>query len=217
MKRICIIEDDLTLAEELQKMLSGAGYEAWIGKPCAEEILNSRPDLVLLDINLPSVNGENILRQMRKASDIPVIMVTSRNTEADEVVCLSYGADDYITKPYNPTVLLLHIEALFRRLDKTGTTVTYQGIHADLQKGELRKGNAVIVLSKNEMIIFDFLLKNTDKIVSRDELISRLWDSDEYVDDNTLTVNISRLRAKLAQLGATEAIITRRGIGYQLQ
>ena len=220
MKRIIIVEDDKTLSQELQLLLNSSGYKA-IEIPPGNEIITrivqAKPDLVLLDINLPGENGELILRKLRRQSEIPVIMITSRNTETDEVISLSNGADDFITKPYNPMILLLHIEAIFKRFDQSVQVIEYNGIKIDLQKGELIGKDKTIVLSKNEMIIFDFLLKNKHRIVSRDDLINRLWDSEEFVDDNTLSVNISRLRTKLIELGLKDVIMTRRGLGYQLK
>ncbi len=220
MKRIIIVEDDKTLSQELQLLLNSSGYKA-IEIPPGNEIITRivqvKPDLVLLDINLPGENGELILRKLRRQSEIPVIMITSRNTETDEVISLSNGADDFITKPYNPMILLLHIEAIFKRFDQSVQVIEYNGIKIDLQKGELIGKDKTIVLSKNEMIIFDFLLKNKHRIVSRDDLINRLWDSEEFVDDNTLSVNISRLRTKLIELGLKDVIMTRRGLGYQLK
>lgn len=220
MKRIIIVEDDKTLSQELQLLLNSSGYKA-IEIPPGNEIITRivqvKPDLVLLDINLPGKNGELILRKLRRQSEIPVIMITSRNTETDEVISLSNGADDFITKPYNPMILLLHIEAIFKRFDQSVQVIEYNGIKIDLQKGELIGKDKTIVLSKNEMIIFDFLLKNKHRIVSRDDLINRLWDSEEFVDDNTLSVNISRLRTKLIELGLKDVIMTRRGLGYQLK
>ena len=220
MKRIIIVEDDKTLSQELQLLLNSSGYKA-IEIPPGNEIITrivqAEPDLILLDINLPGENGELILRKLRRQSEIPVIMITSRNTETDEVISLSNGADDFITKPYNPMILLLHIEAIFKRFDQSVQVIEYNGIKIDLQKGELIGKDKTIVLSKNEMIIFDFLLKNKHRIVSRDDLINRLWDSEEFVDDNTLSVNISRLRTKLIELGLKDVIMTRRGLGYQLK
>lgn len=197
----------------------------WFLADAAGQIIKSKPDLVLLDINIPELNGELVLRKLRKEADIPVIMVTSRTSESDEVLSMSYGADDYITKPYNPTILMLRISAVIKRTRKqdsseedTGEKGIYQYREAAVNtaKGTLSRGEKELVLTKNEMIIFLSLLNNIGKIVSRDELMTALWDNEEYINDNALTVNISRLRAKLSDFGYEDAIETRKKQGYCL-
>ena len=220
MKKILIIEDDESVRSELKELLSNAGYEALALEDYTnmlEDILMIRPDLVLLDINIPYMNGEVLLKTFRKESDIPVIMVTSKNTEIDEVLSISYGADDYITKPYNPTILLLRIGAVLKRGEKNITDVIlYHDLSIEIKKGIVKKGSEEIVLTKNEMIIFLYLYERMGSIVTRDELMTELWNNDEYINDNALTVNISRLRSKLRELGVEDAIETRKGQGYIL-
>lgn len=220
MKKILIIEDDESVRSELKELLSNAGYEALALEDYTnmlEDILMIRPDLVLLDINIPYMNGEVLLKTLRKESDIPVIMVTSKNTEIDEVLSMSYGADDYITKPYNPTILLLRIGAVLKRGEKNITDVIlYHDLSIEIKKGIVKKGSEEIVLTKNEMIIFLYLYERMGSIVTRDELMTELWNNDEYINDNALTVNISRLRSKLRELGVEDAIETRKGQGYIL-
>ena len=220
MKKILIIEDDESVRSELKELLSNAGYEALIldhYTNMLEDILSIQPDLILLDINIPYMNGEMLLKNLRKESDIPVIMVTSKNTEIDEVLSMSYGADDYITKPYNPTILLLRIGAVLKRGEKNITDVIeYHGLSIEIKKGIAKKGSEEIVLTKNEMIIFLYLYERMGSIVTRDELMTELWNNDEYINDNALTVNISRLRSKLRELGVEDAIETRKGQGYIL-
>ena len=220
MKKILIIEDDESVRGELEELLSNAGYEALALEDYTnmlEDILMIRPDLVLLDINIPYMNGEVLLKTLRKESDIPVIMVTSKNTEIDEVLSISYGADDYITKPYNPTILLLRIGAVLKRGEKNITDVIlYHDLSIEIKKGIVKKGSEEIVLTKNEMIIFLYLYERMGSIVTRDELMTELWNNDEYINDNALTVNISRLRSKLRELGVEDAIETRKGLGYIL-
>lgn len=173
-------------------------------------------DLVLLDIMIPGINGQQVLKQLRAKSDVPVIMVTSKNNEVDEVLSMSYGADDYITKPYNPTLLLLHIEALFKRMNRQHTEEVYRGVKVNVLRSTLEKGGKELLLSKNEMAIFHFLLQHKGCIVSRDDLMDYLWDTNKFIDDNTLTVNITRLRRKLEEIGLVDVIETRRGQGYLL-
>ena len=181
-----------------------------------EDIIEYQADLILLDINIPVTNGEILLANLRKKSNVPVIMVTSRNNEIDEVLSMSYGADDYITKPYNPTILLLRINSIFKRLENISDTIIYKDLVVYMQKGIIKKGEQEITLTKNEMIILNYLLTHQNKIVTRDELMTDLWNNDEYINDNALTVNISRLRTKLKEVGHAKAIETRKGIGYIL-
>ena len=182
MKKILIIEDDESVRSELKELLSNAGYEALALEDYTnmlEDILMIRPDLVLLDINIPYMNGEILLKNLRKVSNIPVIMVTSKNTEIDEVLSMSYGADDYITKPYNPTILLLRIGAVLKRGEKNITDVIlYHDLSIEIKKGIVKKGSEEIVLTKNEMIIFLYLYERMGSIVTRDELMTELWNND---------------------------------------
>lgn len=219
MKKILIVEDDIELSKELKLLLEQNGYQAEIVSDFSntkQQILENNSDLVLLDINIPNENGEYLLKEIRKTSNVPIIMVTSRNTELDEVVSMSYGADDYITKPYNPTILLLHIEALFKRIEKNSPRLRYRHIELNLEKGTIEAGTEEIILSKNELMIFSYLLKNQGKIVTREDIMNYLWNTEEFIDDNTLTVNINRLRKRLLDVGLGDCIETRRGQGYIL-
>lgn len=219
MKRILIVEDDKSICLELKELLSNAGYEAETledFKNATDYILNNIPDLILLDINIPYLNGEALLQNIRKKSNVPVIMVTSKNTEVDEVISITYGADDYITKPYNPTILLLRINAIFKRVNNDNKIFKYKELEINLQKGIIKKGQEEIILTKNEMIILNSLITHQNTIVSRDELMTDLWNNEEYINDNALTVNISRLRSKLEELGYQDMIETRKGLGYIL-
>ena len=215
--KIMIVEDENEIAEELKNLLENSGYQAQILKNferSKEEILQNKPNLILLDINIPKINGEMLLKEIRKESNVPVIMLTSKTNEVDEVLSISYGADDYITKPYNPTILLLRIQNIFKRMDRE--YLTYDDIKVNYEKGTLTKNNKILELTKNEMIIFVYLLKKREKIVSRDELMTELWDNDEYINDNALTVNISRLRSKLELFGIKDPIETKKKVGYKL-
>ena len=220
MKKIMIIEDETALRDELSVLLQNAGYEPLCVTDysnVSEQMKSANSDLILLDINLPNVNGETLLQNFRKQSDTPVIMLTSRTTELDEVLSMSYGADDYITKPYNPTILLLRISAVLKRSAKVGAVQKYHDVEVSTVKGSLARGGSEQILTKNEMIIFQLLLDRMGEIVTRDELMTALWDNDEFVNDNALSVNISRLRGKLAELGLPEAIETRKKQGYVLK
>ena len=142
-----------------------------------------------------------LLQKIRKESNVPIIMVTSKNTETDEVLSLSYGANDYITKPYNPTILLLRINNLFKRIENKNDILTYNDLTVDPKKGIIKSDKEELILTKNEMIIFTFLLANRGNIVTRDDLMTDLWNNDSYINDNALNVNISRLRTKLTDFG----------------
>ena len=220
MKKILIVEDDITISNELKDLLENSGYSGIILKnfeKSFEEIKKENPDLILLDINIPKLNGEILLQKIRKESNVPIIMVTSKNNEADEVLSMSYGADDYITKPYNPTILLLRINAIFKRMENKNDVLTYNDLKIDPKKGIIQSNEDELILTKNEMIIFTFLLANRGNIVTRDDLMTDLWNNDSYINDNALNVNISRLRTKLKDFGYDDVIETRKGQGYILK
>lgn len=219
MSKILIAEDDESIRMELIELLKNAGYETEYIEDFSkskEQIVKSDADLILLDINLPYINGEQLLQEIRRKSDTPVIMVTSRTTEIDEVISMSYGADDYIIKPYNPTILLLRISAVLKRTSKDKANTIYHNLKLNTAKGCLSDGENEIILTKNEQIIFQLMLDNLGKIVTRDELMTALWDNNEFINDNALTVNVSRLRGKLAEIGLPDAIETRKKQGYIL-
>ena len=219
MKRIMIVEDEEAICNELSELLENNNYKTIILKDfknALNEILSSSPDLILLDINIPYINGEVLLQDLRKSSNIPVIMVTSSNSETDEALSISFGADDYITKPYNPNILLLRIGAVLKRVNNESNILTYKDLSINVGKGIIKRDDIEIILTKNEMIIFSYLLNHQSKIVTRDELMTDLWNNEEFINDNALTVNISRLRAKLKNIGYEDAIDTRKGMWYIL-
>lgn len=214
-----IVEDEEIICNELSELLESNNYEAIILKDFKnpiDEILAHQPNLILLDINIPYMNGEALLQNLRKKSNIPVIMVTSRNSETDEALSITYGADDYITKPYNPNILLLRIGAVLKRTSAESNVTIYKDLNINIGKGIIKRNDTEIILTKNEMIIFSYLLNHQNKIVTRDELMTDLWNNDEFINDNALTVNISRLRSKLKSIGYEDAIDTRKGMGYIL-
>lgn len=214
-----IVEDSPIISKELYELLVNAGYDALVLKDyknAKEEIIKANTDLILLDINIPYQNGEQLLKEIRKETNIPVIMVTSRTNETDEILSISYGADDYITKPYNPTILLLRIQNIFKRENNITEVLKYKDLEVSPSRGILSKENQLLELTKNEMLIFQHLLNNQNRIVPRDELMTILWNNEQYINDNALTVNISRLRSKLEGFGYKDAIETRKGQGYIL-
>ena len=215
---IIIVEDNQKLREELSIYLEKNGFKTIQiidFTNVKEQIINTKEkDLILLDINLPNLDGEYLLKDLRKEIDTPIIIVTSKNTEIDELLCIEYGADDFITKPFSPRILLARITRLLERNTKVQKEITYKDMTINITKSQIERKNKKIELSKNELKILIYLLKNKGTIVTRDDIISYLWDNNEYVDDNTLTVNINRVRSKLEKLDLENVILTKRGQGY---
>lgn len=221
MAKICIVEDDNKIREELTVFLTKNGYEVealTTFEDMKTNILQSKSDLILLDINLPVVDGYFLCKEIRKESDVPIVIVTSKNTEIDELMSMNLGADDFITKPYNTQILLARIESILKRTSKTSPSlqniVEYRGVRVNIARSTLEVGEQVIELTKNELKILNYLIEKRGNIVSRDALMTYLWDSEMFVDDNTLTVNINRVRRKLEEFGIDHYIETRRGQGY---
>ena len=198
MQRILIIEDDEKLREELQKFLNNNGYKVEVLKTfdnTLNDILSINPDLILLDISLPGADGEYICKEIRKQSAMPIIIITSRDNELDELLCINYGADHYITKPFNIRILLAKISSLLRRTNMLGELsdkINAKDFILNISKSTVEKGNQTIELTKNEFRILKYLVQNREKIVSREDIMECLWDSESFIDDNTLTVNITR-------------------------
>ena len=241
MKKIGILEDDEAMGKELQYYLESNGYEArWIepaeyaGKKPEELVkllLEENLHLLLLDIGLPGVNGLHVCKEFRKESECPVIMITSKNDDLTELMAINNGADDFVAKPFNPQILIAHMESVLKRTYKAAAVSDEMHVVQEIENGgekrrqeftlELSKGRVVagtsVELSKNELQILKILVKNQGNIVSRDDIMNELWDNCMFVDDNTLTVNMTRLKGKLEDIGITGAIVTKRGMGYQLQ
>ncbi len=222
MQKILIVEDDEKLRNELEIFLNKNGYEANSIKNfenTIEDIIEEKADLILLDINLPNIDGEYILKEIRKVSDIPIIIITSRDSEIDELLSINYGADHYITKPFNIQILLAKIASLLRRTKNAGVSqekIDCKEFILNISKSVLQKGEKEIELTKNEFRILRYLVQNRGKIVSREEIMECLWDNESFIDDNTLTVNITRLRNKMEEINLKELIETKRGQGYIL-
>lgn len=221
MQTIMIIEDDPAIREELALLLENEGYAPRTVTDftdISDQAAAARPDLILLDIGLPGRDGFSLCAALRKAVPAPVVFVTSRDAGVDEVRALSLGGDDYITKPYSVPVLLARIKAVLRRAGGPAEPDVLEagGLKLRLTQGTAEAGERSVELTRNELKILAHLMANRGKIVSRADLIDALWDSQIYIDDNTLSVNMTRLRAKLADLGLPGFIKTRRGMGYQL-
>ncbi|GHU40551.1 DNA-binding response regulator [Clostridia bacterium] len=217
--KILIIEDDPTIRTELSELLNRYGYETTAPEEFTDVVnfaLKEQPHLILLDLGLPVQDGYHICREIRKQASIPIIVVTSRNTELDELMSMNLGADDFVTKPYHVQILLVRIENLLRRSYKNTeeSVVELGGVSLNRSRSMVSKGDMSAELTKNEQGILYLLMQNEGRIISRDRIMEELWESDEFVDDNTLTVNINRLRKKLEQIGAEDFITTKRGQGY---
>ena len=217
MAKILIVDDEEKLSLELKMFLESNGYEAYCldkFNNTIDEIVSSDASLVLLDINIPNLNGEIVCKEVRKKSSIPIIIVTSRNNEIDELLSINYGADDFITKPYNTQILLARIERILSRSNQYSNVISINDLIIDLNKSIIKHEDTIIDLSKNEISILAYLVNKKGIIVSRDELMNYLWDTNEFIDDNTLTVNINRLRNKLTDIGYSNLVVTKRGQGY---
>ena len=219
---IYIVEDDDNIREELKLLLNTSGYEVRTTtdyKNAVDDILNVNPDMVLLDVNLEGISGLTICDRLREKSDVPIIFVTGNNTSMDELNCIIRGGDDYISKPYQPPILLARIAALLKRTkkstDKKSDTILECGnVRLDTSVALIYKDNKKAELTKNEMKILYYLFANRGKIISREELIDYLWDNDVFIDDNALSVNVTRIRNKLKELDEEKLIQTKRGMGY---
>ncbi|UEL49206.1 response regulator transcription factor [Terrisporobacter hibernicus] len=220
MEKIIIIEDEEIIREELKNFLGRYGYE--VVAPTSfdnvvEFIIQENANLVLLDINLPVYDGYYICREVRKESDVPIIIVTSRDSDMDELMSMNLGADDFVTKPYNTQILLARISALLKRsgsIAASSSILTYGDFQLNLSNATITYNNKEIELTKNEVKILSYLINHKGEIVSRELLMEYLWSTDYFVDDSTLTVNVTRLRKKLEEIGIENVIETRRGLGY---
>lgn len=220
MYRVLLIEDDDAARQAAAKLLRRYGYEV-VAPDGFDDVIGVfaevRPHLVMLDINLPVFDGFHLCRELRSRSDVPIIFLTSRDTDMDQVLGMTVGGDDYITKPYAADVLLARVAAVLRRAygrSPHADTLEHGGLRLDLAAGVAACAGRTVALTRNELRLLHALLEKCGTVVSRDHLMERLWSQNAFVDENTLTVNIARLRAKLADIGLPEYIQTRRGLGY---
>ena len=222
MYKIMIVEDDIEIREELKILLQNNGYEVKVTtnfENVEKQILEEQCHLILLDINLPNKNGYEICSKIRTKSKLPIIFVTSRNSSMDELNGIMLGGDDYIEKPYNVPVLLARIQNLLNRVypkEQKSSKLEYKGITLDILKSQIKYNDKETELTKTEIKTLYYLLKNTDRIIARTEIIDYLWDNEVYADDNSLSVVITRLREKLKKIGVEHLIETKRGQGYKL-
>ena len=222
MYKIMIIEDEANIRVELKTILENALYNVVLidkFENVVNQILGENPDIILLDVNLPNKSGLDICMDLRKTSDIPIIFVTSKNTSMDELNCITLGGDDYISKPYNPPILLARISSILKRTKKiteNKNVLTHKGVTLDVLNATVKYNDDYIELSKTEMKILYYLFLNKDKIVDRISLVEYLWDNQSFIDDNTLSVNITRIRNKLSEIVVENFIETKRGLGYKI-
>lgn len=217
--QIMIIEDDALIQGELSLLLRNNGYQVNLPKDLSaisSEVKKTHPHLILLDINLPVQDGFKICAEIRSFSNVPIIFVTGRNTDMDELNSIMLGGDDFITKPYNTAILLARIASLLKRTygAERANSLTHGEVTLNLERSKIEYQGASAELTKNELKILVFLFRNAGKIVPRADLVEFLWDSQLYVDDNTLSVNITRIREKLKEIGLTDFIKTKHRQGY---
>ncbi|MFM0773364.1 response regulator transcription factor [Streptococcus suis] len=222
MQKIFLVEDDKTISQLVAKNLINWGYQVQEVKDfqtVLDQIRDFQPHLILLDIGLPFFNGYYWCQEIRKTSRVPIMFLSSHDQPMDIVMAINMGADDYVTKPFEMTVLLAKIQGLLRRTyDFVGeqSLLWFEEASLDLKTMQVSYGQAVEELTRNEFQILRVLFEHGKEVVSREELMRELWNSDIFVDDNTLSVNIARLRKKLAELGLPDLIATKKGVGYSL-
>lgn len=223
MYRILIVEDDMTIAKVLAAHLEKWGYEI----RCAEnfknimnDFLDFEPQLLMLDIGLPFFNGFHWCQEIRKVSQVPIMFLSSLDDNMNIVMAMNMGGDEFIEKPFDLNVVTAKVQALLRRtyaFQGSSNLLEHDGIMLNLGDATVLYQDQKVELTKNEFRILQILFERAGKIVSRDEIIERLWDSDEFIDDNTLTVNVARLRKKLESVGRKDMIRTKKGIGYMVE
>ena len=222
MGKIFIADDEKNIRDLLGKFLEDAGHEVRLfenGDSLLTELDNSVPDIVVLDVMMPGMNGLEMCRKIRESSNIPVIMLSAKSEDLDKIVGLTGGADDYVTKPFDNNVFLAKVQGLLRRSYEFGTDqslLEYQGVILNLKSMDLVYEGELVTLTKNEFQILRVLFEHSGSIVARDDLMKELWNSDFFIDDNTLSVNVARLRKKLEEHGLKHFIETKKGIGYGL-
>ena len=219
--KIYIVEDEEAIRMELITLLEKYGYSCescCAFKNITEQILAAEPELILLDINLPFQDGFTVCREVRKSSDVPIIVLTSRNTDFDELMSLNIGADDFIAKPYNAQVLIARIQKVIKRTYEVqnNSILIHKGLTINLLKATMCCGESEVELTKNELGILRLLVMNKGNVIPREEIINELWQSEEFIDENTLNVNMVCLRKKLTEIGLPRYLETKRGLGYRV-
>ena len=223
MKKVLIIEDDLDLALEMKRTLEHWQFDVRLTKAfnqIIETFLEYEPMIIILDINLPFFDGFYWCKKIRQISTVPIIFLSSRDSNLDLMMAIHHGGDDYLTKPISSDILVTKINAIMRRTYdyvSNSNLVYLDNLVVDFEKGTLKHNNKTLELTKNEMRILTTLIKQKGKIVTREQLMINLWNDDEFISDNTLTVNVNRLRARLKEIGIDDFIQTKKGIGYLIK
>lgn len=221
MQKIMLIEDDISIFNLIKDKFHHWSFQV-IGPADFQHILptflDQKPQLVIIDIQLPAYDGFHWCREIRRHSKVPIIFLSSRDHPMDMIMSMQMGADDFVQKPFNMDVLLAKVQAMLRRtydyVEKSSDIVPWNGAIIDFSSSNISKEDQGVELTKNELFILRVLVQAVDKIVSRDELMTKLWDDEKFVNDNTLSVNVNRLRLKLEQIGLEEVILTKKGLGY---
>ena len=222
MHKIMLVEDDSVIRQMIKKMLEQWGYQVVAIEDFMQVLttfVKEEPQLVLMDIGLPLFNGYHWCQEIRKVSKVPIMFLSSRDQAMDIVMAINMGADDYVTKPFDNNVFLAKVQGLLRRSYEFGTDqslLEYQGVILNLKSMDLVYEGELVTLTKNEFQILRVLFEHSGSIVARDDLMKELWNSDFFIDDNTLSVNVARLRKKLEEHGLKHFIETKKGIGYGL-
>lgn len=220
MSKILVVEDTQRLRAELKVLLERYGYEVTAPETfdnIVDVIKMQKPDLLMLDINLPVYDGYYICREVRKFSQVPIIIVTSRDSDMDELLSINLGADDFITKPYNTEILLARVNAVLKRSEsgnQSKEVMECNGLTINLCNSSMIANGVKIEITKNELVLLTSLIKRKNEIVSREELMEELWSAEYFADDNSLSINMTRLRKKLDEIGLKEFVKTKRGQGY---
>ena len=222
MYRICMVEDDPLIAKKVKNHLESWDYEVTLIEDFSNvmaEVEVCNPHLILMDIKLPSYNGYYWCQEIRKTSKVPIMFLSSASDNMNIVMAVNMGGDDFLAKPFDLDVLTVKIQAMLRRsydFVDAGDTLEYRGMILNLGDATVLYNGNRVELTRNELKILQTLLENKGKIVTRDILMTKIWESDDYIDENTLSVNVNRLRKKLAEIGLEELIVTKKGMGYKL-
>lgn len=221
--KIYLVEDEEEIRQEVKKLLNQYKYEVKTSitfENIKEEIIEYFPDLILMDVNIPYKDGYILCQEIKEKANIPVIMLTGQNSPLEEVMSFKAGADDFVAKPYHPQVLLAHIEAVLKRYsgikEQPQDKISYKGMVLDKRKGIISYEQNQVELSKNELKILNLLMMKPGEIIEREELMEELWQAGEFVDENTLNVNIKRVRKRLEEIGMKDVLETKRSMGYRL-
>lgn len=222
MYRICMVEDDPLIAKKVKNHLESWDYEVTLIEDFSNvmaEVEACNPHLILMDIKLPSYNGYYWCQEIRRTSKVPIMFLSSASDNMNIVMAVNMGGDDFLAKPFDLDVLTVKIQAMLRRsydFVDAGDTLEYRGMILNLGDATVLHNGNRVELTRNELKILQTLLENKGKIVTRDILMTKIWESDDYIDENTLSVNVNRLRKKLAEMGLEELIVTKKGMGYKL-